>query len=198
MKCAVADCNRGVERAELCWMHYMRKYRTGSTDKKPRWVKEVTEACPEQNIAYIGLTKGKRAIIDLEDLERLSKYSYHANIMSTGRVRAMRNLSGLAIYLHHDVLDLLPWKLTEAYKEVDHINGDPLDNRKCNLRVVSHQENMLNADRCRNRVGICFNKRANLWMAYIDSPYEKRRYLGYRKTQEEAVALLESARNASD
>ncbi|MFA5291844.1 MAG: HNH endonuclease signature motif containing protein [Phycisphaerae bacterium] len=27
---------------------------------------------------------------------------------------------------------------------VDHINRDPLDNRRCNLRIVTHRQNMLN------------------------------------------------------
>lgn len=44
-----------------------------------------------------------------------------------------------------------------------------------------------------NRVGVCYNKRANLWMAYLDAPGAKRIYLGYRKTEDEAKALLEAS-----
>ena len=199
MKCEMADCSREAVRKTFCWMHYARVIRTGSPEKKERWIKERTEINAVSNVAYIGLTKGKQAVVDLEDFERINKHKYHANIMSSGKARARRTpASGLAVYMHHDVLGVMPWDLSLQAKEVDHINGDCLDNRKCNLRMVSHQENMLNREACKNRVGVSFNARANLWMAYIDSPYEKRRYLGYRKTREEAVALLESAKNANN
>lgn len=36
-------------------------------------------------------------------------------------------------------------KLICEGREIDHINGDKLDNRRCNLRSVTHKENIHNA-----------------------------------------------------
>jgi hypothetical protein len=54
------------------------------------------------------------------------------------------------IKLHHLVVG---YPILKGY-EVDHINGDKLDNRRSNLRVVTHAENMKHQRRPLGRSGI--------------------------------------------
>jgi len=53
----------------------------------------------------------------------------------------------------------------------DHINGEPSDNRICNLRGVSQQENMRNARKwghnTSGQTGVSWDNRRSVWMAYI-------------------------------
>lgn len=67
----------------------------------------------------------------------------------------------------------------------DHINRNKLDNRKENLRIISHLENNLNTDRIEKGKGYCFRKDRNKWMAYIKKD-NKMKTIGYFNTEEEA------------
>lgn len=57
-------------------------------------------------------------------------------------------------------------------KEIDHINGDPLDNRLCNLRSVTHAENMRNVKKrsgtSSKYKGVSWCKLTNTWYCYIN------------------------------
>lgn len=54
---------------------------------------------------------------------------------------------------------------------VDHINHDVSDNRKNNLRIVTHQQNMTNLKKSKNNTsgttGVSWDKYSKKWAAYI-------------------------------
>lgn len=87
---------------------------------------------------------------------------------------------------------------------VDHMNGDSLDNRRENLRVVSHMENIrnrggANKNSTSGHLGVSFHKGKGRWRAYIMLPASMRKqrmlHLGYFENIEDAVkARLEAER----
>jgi hypothetical protein len=87
----------------------------------------------------IQLTKGQCAIIDDDDFERVSKFRWYAQWSEGMKAyRACRSFNGQSIYLHRFIMD------APSGMVVDHINHDMLDNRKENLRLATHAENMRN------------------------------------------------------
>lgn len=146
-------------------------------------------------MARITLTRGYFAEVDEEDLQRLSQYSWQANVGA--QIRALRCEGRARYYMHHEVLKVSSFDLRRLGKEVDHIDGNTLNNRKTNLRLVTHTENMRNTKRHLERKGYCYNKRAGLWSVYCDEPDKKRVYLGYTKTEEEAAERIKEYRNGT-
>jgi hypothetical protein len=74
---------------------------------------------------------------------------------------------------------------------VDHINGDPSDNRPCNLRLCTQGQNMLNArlrsDNTSGIKGISYDpsSKTKPWRSYV-----RNKRLGRFATREEAVQAL--------
>lgn len=95
----------------------------------------------ETKTAYINLGNGHEAIVDLEDLPRLSRSRWYTKKQRGGLYYAYRcvmiNGARKRIPMHREVIGDIPDKM-----EVDHINGNGLDNRKSNLRVCSHRQNI--------------------------------------------------------
>ncbi len=73
------------------------------------------------------------------------------------------------IAVHRVVWAMMHKAWPELY--IDHINGDPLDNRACNLRqVTSSQNNRNRRASTRNKsgaVGVFWNRRRRSWSAFI-------------------------------
>ena len=99
-------------------------------------------------------------------------------------------LDGKNVYLHRYVLSrMLGRELTSADK-ADHINGNGLDNRRCNIRLCEHRQNMWNQGSRKNTSsiykGVTFFKRDGSWQAKI-APNGKTIHLGYFQTEAEAA-----------
>lgn len=90
----------------------------------------------------ISLTRGLVAIVDDSDYEWLSRWKWCALAQGSDRFRAVRgvreNGRHKPILMHRAIMQAPPGMT------VDHINGDPLDNRRENLRLCQQGLNLLN------------------------------------------------------
>lgn len=129
---------------------------------------------------------GKYFFIDINDLHKVQKYNWTVGkngYVSSGNGRNHR------LRLHRYLLDC-----PKGY-DVDHINGKPYDNRKCNLRISTHQNNSRNTKlRCDNSTGykgVSFAKRERKYRAYI--VYKKQISLGYFDNPIDAAKAYDKA-----
>lgn len=74
--------------------------------------------------------------------------------------------------------------------QVDHRNGNGLDNRKWNLRICSHAQNNMNRGKQKNNMsgykGVSWHELGKQWMAHIKIHGEET-YLGLYPTKEETA-----------
>lgn len=134
--------------------------------------------------------------MDDDDYEKLKQYSWYAVIKGkdTKTLYACRcfHSGGKSnqIYLHREVM-----KNPEGL-EVDHINHNGLDNRKENLRICTHQENLFNKSKQRygssKYKGVSFCKYNNKWIARI-SDNGKYRHIGQYFSEIEAANAYNNA-----
>ncbi len=144
-------------------------------------------------VRYIPLTQGKFAIVDAEDYERLNQWNWH--ICDKGsRVYACRscrkNGHNNKIWMHRVVLN------APNGTEVDHTNGNGLDNRRANVRLCNHSENSYNRRRCKNKTskykGVSWFQSGNKWRVTI-RVNKKQISLGYFKSEVEAALTYDRA-----
>ena len=112
----------------------------------------------------IPLTKGKFTIIDDEDFDLLNQWKWYS-----AHGYAVRNIydNGKHYQLRMHRLLLNP----DKGMDIDHINGNPLDNRRCNLRPATRSQNVANSFSAKqNRSGykgVSWKKANKKWCSQI-------------------------------
>lgn len=142
------------------------------------------------NMKTIELTQGKFAIVDDKDFEWLSQWKwcsdkggktfYAIRVVEKNKIRTK-------IYMHRLILN------TPRGMDTDHKNGNGLDNRRENLRVGTHGQNVMNS---LAKGGISGEKGVypsrNKWVAAIYLNYKKI-HLGVFLTKNEAKKVYQRA-----
>lgn len=138
----------------------------------------------------IQLTQGKTAIIDDEDYERVSRFRWYAFRNQHGNWYARRSPLGTTQCMHRFILDLPP-----HYPEVDHVDGDGLNNRRLNLRTATTAQNQANSrtrkDNSSGYKGVGRQQRSSKWHARIKVS-GKTLQLGVYDTPEAAAKAYDS------
>jgi hypothetical protein len=128
----------------------------------------------------------KKSLKILEDAGVRSIWYHHTGY-------AYAKCHGYQSALHRLLLEAMGRDL--AGLEVDHINGNTLDNRLCNLRVVTKKQNSFNVKRPINNTsgfkGVSFHKHNARWVAYIGK--YPREYLGSFGTAIDAARAYNTA-----
>jgi hypothetical protein len=149
-------------------------------------------------------TPGKFTLIDESDQALVAQYSWRAITLGTRQYAIYAPGSRRAahrpdhnIYMHRLIMGIDD--LDHHDIQVDHINGDGLDNRRCNLRLCSAAENKINRRKGELRNGrpltSCYKgvslARGKYWRAQIGYQGE-RIHLGHFPTEEDAARAYDA------
>lgn len=141
-------CNLGNGHTKSCGCLGKKKFRS--------WMEEPPEIDGKSSL--IPLTKGKWAIIDKSDFEVVSKFTWSCSMGYAITGDRMVRMHRKIFIASEDI-------------EVDHRNGNKLDNRRENLRSATHQQNGMNRGPQSNNKsgvkGVCWDRFKMKWRAQI-------------------------------
>jgi hypothetical protein len=124
------------------------------------------------------------ASVDAEDYEWLKQWRWSFN-----SIYAARMVNRKIIFMHH----LIVGQPFSPRLHTDHVNREPLDNRRSNLRIIPVSQNMRNskvrADNTSGFKGVIWDKARGCWVAQT-SMDGRRIYLGGHATAEAANLVV--------
>lgn len=171
-----------------------------------------------KTLSLVELSRGQWARVDAEDYRAVSGYSWCVMAASTGKCyasRAMRIAPQLGrrkrpgdgkthtlVLMHRVILRRKLGRSLAAHERVDHVNGDPSDNRRKNLRLATSSQNICNAEkyrrsrwnsRCTSQYkGVSWSNTEQRWRAFI-SKDGRRITIGRFSSEEDAAKAYDGA-----
>ena len=134
----------------------------------------------------IQLTQNKFALVDDIDFAELSKHKWCA-VKIREVFYAKRSIgkryNQKTIFMHRQILG------AKKGQQIDHRNGNGLDNHKANLRFCTYSQNQQNQQKIRGisqNKGIHWNKEHKKWQAQI-TLNNHRKHLGYFDNENDAA-----------
>ena len=140
---------------------------------------------------YLELSGGYKTLVDDSYYNELLEHSWQSLKIKDKVYAARTTKEGSTEYLHRRLTKV------KAGLEVDHIDGDGLNNQLNNLRVVTQSQNQRNAKRSSANTsgfkGVSFNSVRKLWEGYLYLDREKISF-GFFSSPEEASEVVEKNR----
>ena len=143
-----------------------------------------------ESMKKIKLTQGRVALVDDADFERVNQFKWYAHTPNNVQWYARRAVSQkpTKIVLMHRLILSAPNDML-----IDHRNGDGLDNRRQNLRLVTRSENAQNQRQVKKTAHLkgTYNC-SGRWRSQIKLLGQPI-HLGYFKTEQEAANAYDEA-----
>ena len=144
----------------------------------------------------IPLTQGKFAVVDNEDFKWLNKHKWCAHKRgNTWYAERGKQINGKVkmLLMHREILK------PKNKEQIDHINGNGLDNRKNNLRFCTVSQNKMNTN-CQYGTskykGVYWDKNKKKWRACMGLN-NKKIFLGTFQIEKDAAKAYNTAAKAN-
>ncbi|QKS60904.1 AP2 domain-containing protein [Cupriavidus gilardii] len=142
----------------------------------------------------IETSRGQKIFVDDHDYEELSQYTWHVGSHGYA-ARSVHGPKRATVLMHRQIMGL-----SAGYRtQVDHIDGNTLNNCRSNLRLCTQKENKQNIrlkSNSRSRIkGVYYDAARDRWQAYICVD-KKKIHLGRHKTPEDAHMAYAAAARA--
>jgi hypothetical protein len=112
------------------------------------------------------------ALVDPDDYEVLKRYKWwvHGDVRNQYAATWVYDPDKRLLLLHRAIMQ------PDPHLEVDHVNGDGLDNRRTNLRIVTHAQNSQNQRVERGNTsgvrGVRWNSRTGKWIVRLELAFD--------------------------
>lgn len=142
---------------------------------------------------YIKLTQNKKALVDDEDFEWLSVFTWHYKKQKGGGYAARNSIyikgeSRVTLRMHREIMK------TPGGLETDHEDGNKLNNQRSNLRIATKPQNQWNRKKQAGASvykGVYWQRDVGKWKAQLQF-YGKKYYLGLFDNEIDAAKVRDA------